>query len=191
MATKDDIITLPNKTLRQKSRRVVIITPEIEGVIEDMKQATLDWEASRQHEVGVALAAVQISKLLKIVIIRDNFDNKQDRGFQVFINPQITKREGIIEDDFEGCLSVTGIYGKVPRHSKVRLRALDETGREIRVKAEGFLARVLQHEVDHTDGVLFTDHIKDSPAAFFELTDQGKLKRLDYEKVRASGIFRD
>ncbi|MEX1995207.1 MAG: peptide deformylase [Candidatus Saccharimonadales bacterium] len=191
MATKDDIITLPDKALRQKSRRVGIITPEIHRVIENMKEATLDWEATRQHEVGVALAAVQINKLLKIVVIRGNFDDKQDHTFQVFINPQITKLEGEIEDDFEGCLSVTDIYGKVPRRSKVRLRALDENGREIRVKAEGFLARVLQHEVDHTDGILFTDHIKDSPEAFFELTDEGKLKRLDYEKVRASGIFRD
>ncbi len=67
-----------------------------------MKAATLDWEDSRAHEVGVALAAVQINDLRRVVIIRHNFDDKSDRQFQVFINPEITKYEGTKEEDYEG-----------------------------------------------------------------------------------------
>jgi peptide deformylase len=181
--TKDDIIALPNPRLRQKSQRVGVITPEIRQIVDDMKAATMDWDASRAHEVGVALAAVQIDRLYKIVIVRDDYNDKDTRTFTVFINPQITKREGTVEADFEGCLSVPNVYGKVPRHSKVRVKALDLDGREFRVTAEGFLARIFQHEIDHTNGLVFIDHIKDDPKAFFRLrADDGKLEPLDYEK---------
>lgn len=191
MSAKDSIIALPNPHLRERSSKVNVITPEVRQVIKDMKDATLDWEASREHEVGVALAAVQIDRPYKIVVVRNNFEDKADKTFSVFINPQITKLEGDIEEDFEGCLSVTDIYGKVPRYSKVRLKALDETGQPIRVKAEGFLARIFQHEIDHVNGILFVDYIKDKPDAFYELTEEGKLKKLGYEKVRQTGILRD
>lgn len=190
MAGKEIIITLPNPHLRDKSRRVAIITDEVRKVISDMKEATLDWEESRPHEVGVALASIQINQPLKIIIIRNNFDDKQDKTFSVFINPEIVKYDGETEEDFEGCLSVVNIYGKVPRWTKVRMRALDEQGREVRVRAEGFLARVLQHEVDHTKGMVFVDHIKDNPKAFYHLTKDGKLIESDYEQIKKTGIFR-
>jgi len=188
--TKDDIITLPNPHLRNRSKKVGIITADVSKIIQDMKDATIDWENSREHEVGVALAAIQIDCDLRIVVIRNNFDNKEDKSFTVFINPIITKYEGSIEEDYEGCLSVPDVYGKVPRYSKVRLRALDEAGREFRISAEGFLARVFQHEVDHTNGIVFVDHIKESPEAFFHLKEDGHLEELDYEKdIRTSRIL--
>ena len=140
-----------------------------------MKAATLDWDASREHEVGVALAAVQIDQLYRIVIVREDYSDKKSRDFTVFINPEITKHEGEIEADFEGCLSVPNIYGKVPRHSKVRVKALDLEGHEFRVTAEDFLARIFQHEIDHTKGKVFIDHIKDDPEAFYRLGEDGKL----------------
>jgi peptide deformylase len=181
-ATKDDIITLPNSHLRQRSKKVGLITPEIKQLVADMQASTLDWEDHREHEVGVALAAIQIDQHLRIVVIRNNFDDKNDRTFQVFINPEITKYEGEIQEDFEGCLSVVDIYGKVPRHSKVRVKALDIDGKPIRLTAEGFLARVFQHEIDHTKGIVFIDHIKDNPEAFYQLGEDGHLHELDYEK---------
>lgn len=180
--TKDDIIALPNPHLRTKSERVGIITEEIHKVITEMQDATISWDQSREHEVGVALAAVQIDRLYKIVIVRNNYDDKNDHTFTVFINPKITKFEGVIEEDFEGCLSVKDIYGKVPRYTKVRVLATDEHGKEFRVSAEGFLARIFQHEIDHTNGVVFIDHIKDNPEAFYRLQTDGKLEPLDYEK---------
>ncbi|HUC89924.1 MAG TPA: peptide deformylase [Patescibacteria group bacterium] len=188
--TKDDIIALPNQHLRQRSKKVGVISPDIKEVIDGMKAATIDWENSREHEVGVALAAIQIDKALRIVVIRNNFDDKDDHTFSVFINPVITKYEGKLEEDYEGCLSVPDIYGKVPRYTKIRVKALDETGREFRVSADGFLARVLQHEIDHTNGKVFIDHIKDSPNAFFNLKKDGQLEKLDYDKkIRDNSIL--
>lgn len=191
MASKDDIIYLPNPHLRTRSKRVGMIGDNIKQLVREMEDTTLDWEDNRNHEVGVALAAIQIDKALRVVVIRNNFDDKKDRTFKVFINPVVTKYEGELIEDFEGCLSVQDIYGKVPRYDKVRVRATDLNGREVRLSAEGFLSRVFQHEIDHTNGKMFVDYIKDSPKAFYKLTEEGKLEQLDYEKdVLASGILR-
>lgn len=183
MATKEDIITLPNPHLRQRSKRVGVIDETVKQLIKDMEAATLDWEDSREHEVGVALAAVQIDQLLRVVVVRSNFDDKNDRTFITLINPEITKLEGEIEEDFEGCLSIKDTYGKVARHNKVKVKALDINGRPIRITAEGFLARVLQHEIDHTNGIVFVDHIREQKEAFYRLSDEGKLDQLDYDQV--------
>lgn len=179
---KDSIITLPHTHLRQRSKKVGLISAEITQLIADMEAATLDWEDSRAHEVGVALAAVQIDTLLRVIVIRNNFDDKNDRSFQAFINPEITKYEGTPEEDYEGCLSVKDIYGKVKRYPKVRIKALDVNGRLVRLTAEGFLARVFQHEIDHTNGIVFIDHIKQDRDAFFKLDTDGQLEPLDYVK---------
>jgi peptide deformylase len=187
---KSDIITLPNPRLRERSQKVGFISPEVKTLIQGMKEATLDWEDSRDHEVGVALAAIQVNRPHRVVVIRNNFDNKRDRTFSVFINPTITKYEGELIKDYEGCLSVPDIYGKVPRYSKIRIKAQDENGREIRLTTEGFLARIFQHEIDHTNGVVFIDHIKDDPDAFYNLKKDGDLERLDYEKnIRTNSIL--
>jgi peptide deformylase len=188
--TKDDIITLPNPHLRQRSKRVGLVTDEVRRIIDDMESATLDWEDSRKHEVGVALAAVQIDNMLRIVIIRSNFDDKHDRTFKAFINPEIVKYEGSVREDYEGCLSIKDIYGKVPRYTKVRIKAKDLSGKEVRLTAEGFLARVFQHEIDHMNGLVFIDHIKDNKEAFFKLDKEGQLEALDYDKdVRENSIL--
>jgi len=179
---KDDIIALPNPALRQRSKKVGIITDDTKTIIAGMKAATLDWEESREHEVGVALAAVQVDKLLRIIVIRNDFDNKSDKSFSVFINPVITKYEGALVRDYEGCLSIPDIYGYVERSTEVRVKAIDEDGREFRITAKGFLARIFQHEVDHTNGIVFIDHIKDDSKAFFKLRADGQLEQLNYEK---------
>lgn len=188
--TKDDVIALPHPNLRKRSQKVGLVTPEIRKIISDMQDATISWDRSREHEVGVALAAVQINQLFRIVVVRNNYDNKEDTSFTAFINPVITKFEGSIEEDFEGCLSVKNIYGKVPRYTRVRVKALDESGREFRITADGFLARIFQHEIDHTNGLLFIDHIKSNRSAFYKLTSDGSLEQLDYDKdIRDSRIL--
>lgn len=189
MSTKESIISLPHPSLRNRSKKVGFITNDILRVIEEMKSATIDWEKSRKHEVGVALAAVQINHLLRIVIIRNNCDDKSDISFTTFINPEITKYEGEVTEDYEGCLSIKNLYGKVPRHERVRVKAIDEKGQSFRVTAEGFMARVLQHEIDHTNGVVYIDHIKDHPEAFFNLDDDGHLIPLEYEKVIKNSLL--
>ncbi len=176
------LITLPNPHLRERSKKVGFMGDEVRQLVTDMEAATLEWEDGRDHEVGVALAAVQIDELWRVVVIRSNFDDKTDRTFRVFINPEITKYEGEMVADYEGCLSIKNVYGLVPRHSKVRVKALGLDGKEIRLTAEGFLARVFQHEIDHTNGIVFIDHIKDDASAFFTLTSEGKLEPKDYEQ---------
>lgn len=180
--TRDDIITLPNSHLRQKSAKIHVVTDDVIKLANDMTSAALDWEDSRPHEISAALAAVQVDKLERVVIVRADFDNKSTRKFVTLINPEIVKYEGEVVEDFEGCLSVKGVYGKVPRHNKVRVKAISLDGEEIRMKAEGFLARVLQHEIDHCNGVVFIDHIKDKKNAFYTLDKKGELRPLDYDK---------
>ena len=178
--TKDDIIALPNPHLREKSTRIHVITDDIIQLSDDMIAAALDWEDSRPHEISAALAAVQVDTLKRLVIVRSDFDNKSTREFMTLINPEVVKYEGEIVADYEGCLSVQHIYGKVPRHTKVRIKAMDLDGNEVRFKAEGFLARVLQHELDHCNGKVFIDHIKDKTDAFYTLDEKGELQPLDY-----------
>ncbi len=179
---KKELITLPNPHLRTRSQKVGFISDDVRELVAAMEAATLDWEATREHEVGVALAAVQIDSLLRVVVIRNNFDDKNDKTFQVFINPEITKYEVKTDYDYDGCLSIKNVYGKVPRSSKVRVKALNINGKEFRVTAEGFLARIFQHEIDHTNGIVFIDHIKDDPEAFFTLEEDAKLTPKDYKK---------
>jgi len=189
---KEDIISLPNPHLRQKSDKIYEVTPEILKTIDDMTTVALDWENSRPHEISAAISAVQIDHLERVVIIRSDFDDKAVRDFTALINPEIVKLEGEITSDYEGCLSVPDVYGIVPRHSKVRVKALDIDGNEVRFKADGFLARILQHEIDHVNGIVFIDHIRDKKDAFFKLDEKGDLQPLDYDKyIKNSNILWD
>lgn len=188
MANQNDIIALPHKSLRKKSKRVSVVGAKAKKLISDMIEAGLDWEAHHPHEVCVGLAAVQVNELKKIVIIRTEDTKKKE--FDVLINPRLVKTYGELELDFEGCLSVSGIYGIVPRYPKVKVQAIDENGKQFRVTANGFMARLLQHEIDHTDGKVFIDHIFGERNAFHKITSEGKIEKLDYKEVENSDLFR-
>lgn len=190
--TRNNIITLPNPHLREKSTRVKEINDEIIALVDGMTAAAIDWENSRPHEISAALAAVQLDHLDRVVIVRSDFDDKEEKGFTALINPEIVKYEGTLVSDYEGCLSVSNVYGKVPRYTKIRVKAVDVAGNEVRFKAEGFLARVIQHEIDHTQGIVFIDHIKDKADAFYTLDEKGELQPLDYdEHVKDNHILWD
>lgn len=180
--TKEDIIALPNAHLRTKSKQVTAVSKDIQQIVEDMSSATINWDQSREHEVGVALAAIQIDSPVRIIIIRNDFENKEDLSFTTYINPEIVKLYGDIVEDYEGCLSVPDIYGKVPRFSKARIKAMGLDGKTINITASGFLAKTFQHEIDHTNGILFIDKIKDNGEAFYRLNADGKLEKLDFIK---------
>ena len=189
---KEDIITLPNVHLRQKSRKVHTVTDKTRVLVKNMTDAAIDWEDSRPHEISAALAAVQIDQLERVVIVRSDFEHKDNQEFTVLVNPEIIKYEGEVTTDYEGCLSVKDIYGKVPRHSKIRVRALNAEGEPVRFKADGFLARVIQHEIDHTNGIVFIDHIRDDKEAFYELDEKGELQPLNYDtRIAGSNLFND
>jgi peptide deformylase len=179
---KAKIITVPDARLRKKSEKVREITPEIQKIIAEMIKASLEWEKEHEFELSAALAAPQMGYNKRIVVVREDMNNKENASFIALINPEIVKNEGKVEEDYEGCLSVPKVYGKVPRYNKTRIKALTEDGEEVRAKAIGFLARTLQHEIDHLNGILFIDHIKDKQDAFFELNEKGDLEPLDYDK---------
>lgn len=170
--TAKDIITIPNPLLRERSQRIGHIDASVQELAQGMIAATLDWEASREHEFGAALAAVQVAQPYRVVVIRNSFDNKADKSFGIFINPEIVKTEGEPVEELEGCLSVKDIYGAVLRYPKVKVKALNLEGQPVRVTATGFLARVFQHEIDHTNGVVFVDRIKD-PHKLYRLEPAG------------------
>lgn len=190
--SKDDIITLPNPHLREKSVRIHEINDDVIKLVDGMTAAAVDWENSRPHEISAALAAVQLDHLERVVVVRSDFDDKEEKGFTALINPEIVKYEGTLITDYEGCLSVSNVYGKVPRYSKIRVKAINIDGEEVRFKAEGFLARVIQHEIDHTQGIVFIDHIQDNTDAFYTLDEKGELQPLDYdEHVKNNRILWD
>jgi peptide deformylase len=173
-ATAQDIITLPDPRLHERSRRIGHIDASIAELAKRMAEATLDWEASRQHETGVALAAVQIAELERVIIVRNDFDNKADHEFSVFINPEIVKYEGEPKECMEGCLSVKDLYGVVKRYPKVKVKALNLDGEPVRLTATDFLAEVFQHEIDHTNGIVFVDRVEDS-TKLFHIEADGQL----------------
>ncbi|MDR2063959.1 MAG: peptide deformylase [Candidatus Nomurabacteria bacterium] len=174
------ILTTPDPRLRVKSKKVSEITPEIQKIIKEMIELSLDWEKSHPHELSAAMAAPQIGENVRVIILRNSLDDKHDISFTVLINPEIVKAEGVLETDYEGCLSVPRVYGLIKRHSKIRVKALLDTGEEVRFKIDGGFARTIQHEIDHLNGVLFIDHIKHQTDAFFELDNKGNLQPLDY-----------
>lgn len=188
---KSKIISLPDSRLRQKSETVFKVDKTILDIIKRMKKAAIEWEESRPHELSTALAAIQIGEPKRVVIVREEINNPKNKNFTVLINPEIIKKSGKKTKDLEGCLSVPDFYGQVPRYPKIKLKAKNEQGQTIFIKADGFLARILQHEVDHTNGIPFVDRIKEDHKAFYKLQEDGSLENIDYEEVRASGIFRD
>ncbi len=169
------IITTPDPRLRQKSTRVREITDETREIIADMVAASLDWEQQHPYELSAAMAAPQMGVNQRIIIVRDDLDNKDNQNFTALINPEIIRTEGKLETEQEGCLSVPEIYGLVQRPHKVKVKALLADGTEVRLKASGYLARTLMHEIDHLDGILFIDHIRDQKDAFYRMNDQGEL----------------
>ena len=176
------IITTPDPRLREKSTKVGKIDAEILDIIENMRKLSLDWEKAHPYELSAAMAAPQMGVNKRIIIIRDDMADKKKATFTALINPEVIKADGKIKTDYEGCLSVPSIYGKVPRASKVKVKAKLEDGTEVRIKATDELARTLLHEIDHLDGILFIDHIKGVKDAFYKLNDKGDLEPLDYDQ---------
>lgn len=184
MTKKDipSIVTTPDPRLRQKSEKVHQIDDETKRIIDEMIASSLAWEEEHEFELSAAMAAPQLGYNKRIIVVREDMSNKDNATFVPLINPVVIKTEGKIIEDYEGCLSVPSIYGKVGRPYKARIKAVTENGEEVRLKATGFLARTLLHEIDHLDGVLFIDHIKDQTDAFYKLNNKGDLEPLDYDK---------
>lgn len=146
-------------TLRSRARKISRMDEETLQIARDMVETVIG--------VGVGLAAPQIGVPLRLIVVDIPPDSieEDDPGFQMALyNPQIVRRRGGKETDEEGCLSLRNMYGPVERDLSVVVRAYDMQDRQIQITADGFLARVLQHEIDHLDGVMFTDHMENPEA---------------------------
>lgn len=178
---KKEVIVTPDPRLRQKSTKAKANDTETQRIIAEMIQSCIDWENEHEFELSAAMAAPQLGYNKRIIVVREDMNDKDNTNFTALLNPEVIKTEGKIIEDYEGCLSVPTIYGKVPRPAKARIKAQLEDGTEVRLKATDFLARTILHEIDHLNGILFIDHIKDDPQAFYKLDDKGDLVPLDYD----------
>ena len=132
--------------LRLLAAPVAAVTPEIKTLIKDMAETM--W-----HQVGIGLAAPQIGVSLRIFVMDDG-----KRGARAIVNPVVTERGGVVKEE-EGCLSLPGIFAEVERNKSLRIEGLDGEGQPISFEAQGLQAKIIQHELDHLDGVLFIDRL--------------------------------
>lgn len=157
------ILTIDNPQelaiLRSKARKVPVVTPRLADLAQQM------LETMRQAN-GVGLAAPQVGLLLRLFVAELPEDEETGDPAETYIlfNPEIVKGRGE-QVGYEGCLSIPGYVGEVARQDEVTVQGLDERGKTVRFKVQGYLARVFQHEIDHLDGVLYIDKLTD-PATY-------------------------
>lgn len=153
------IVRLGHPALRTPARALSpaeIATPETQALIDDMVATMFAAE-------GVGLAAPQVAEEIQLFVygVESPDDPEAAIPLRVVINPMLEPESGELVHDWEGCLSIPGLRGLVPRHPSVRLRGLDRTGRPFDVRLEGFEARIVAHEFDHLNGVIFLDRMRD------------------------------
>jgi peptide deformylase len=146
-----NILTYPDKFLGQPAKPVKNIDGTTQKIIEDMS-------FTMYNSKGVGLAAIQVG-FDKSLILYDVSPGEEKRSLQILINPRIIESNGRIISEKEGCLSVPDLRADVKRAESILVEAFDREGKPMRIDAEGYLAIVLQHEIDHLNGILFIDHI--------------------------------
>lgn len=158
--TLREIVYLPNPILRKKAKPVTKFDKDLQTLIDDMIE-------TMREAPGVGLAAPQINLPLQLAVIEyaegeDDEDRPEDapppeKKLFVIINPEITKVSEEKVLGVEGCLSIPGLLGEVERHEAIQVKALNRHGNPVKLKLDGWMARIFQHEIDHLNGVLFTD----------------------------------
>jgi peptide deformylase len=161
------VLRYGDPALRRRAAPVGEVTPEIRATIADMTETMYD-------EVGIGLAAPQVGIALRLIVVAD----EEGRGVQALLNPAIVDRGGEATGE-EGCLSIPGVFAPVTRSAWVKIEAQDVNGRPLALRATGLRARVLQHEIDHLDGVLFIDRI--------DPVTRDRIKR----KIKKEGLRED
>lgn len=160
-----EIVFADEPSLREDSQKVQRVDADLRELINDM------IETMRAND-GVGLSAIQVGVPERVVVVEvpimpeegeedEELEEPLETELYVVINPELSRTSRETEEGIEGCLSIPGWIGEVERHRAVTVEGLDREGDEVRVEAEGLLARVFQHEIDHCNGVLFIDHIED------------------------------
>jgi peptide deformylase len=147
-----EIKTLPSTVLRRKARKVTAFGPELQRLIDDMVETMRDAP-------GVGLAAPQVDVPLRVIVVEfgSEDDEEAPKKLYTLVNPEIARPSDEMVVATEACLSIPGFVGDVERHEAITIKGLNRFGKSQRVKAEGWLARIFQHEIDHLDGVLYID----------------------------------
>lgn len=167
-----EIVLIGNPILRQKAEPVRHFGPELRALVRDMIE-------TMQHANGVGLAGPQVGVRQRVIVVE--VPENEEEGITgpwigrpfALVNPEIVEASPEMEEGIEGCLSIPGYVGEVKRHVRVVVEGRNEWGKPRRIEAEGFLARVLQHEIDHLDGILYIDRLE----------SQEKLYKLEEEEA--------
>lgn len=163
------ILTFPDKFLRQPTKPVENIDGEIQKVIDGI--ADIMYEAP-----GVGLAAIQVG-YDKSIIVYDVSLKEEKRSLQVLINPKIISSEGKVVSENEGCLSVPDLRADIKRSASILVEGLDREGKPLKIEADELLALVLQHEIDHLNGILIIDHISSLKRQLYKRRVQKALRK--------------
>ncbi len=167
------IVTYPEKSLSIPSEKVEIIDDEVKQLIQDMGETMF-------HDSGIGLAAPQVGVNKRILVYDARAENPDDDGSKptiaVLINPEIVQASGSYLSENEGCLSVVDFRADVKRYEQVTVRATDRDGNLLEFDAHGLMAVIMQHEIDHLDGVLFIDRISSLKRAMYRKKRMKQLK---------------
>jgi peptide deformylase len=145
-----EIVTIPDEVLRRKAHKVTNFDKDLSTLIDDM------FETMRQAP-GVGLAAPQIDISQRVIVVEyAEEEDEKPKSFAI-INPEIIKTSAETEMGIEGCLSIPNLVGEVERFSAVAVKGFNKQGKPVKIKSNGWLARIFQHEIDHLEGILFTD----------------------------------
>lgn len=167
-----DILTTPDPFLRKRAKKVRSVTSEVKELIDDMV------ETMRQAP-GVGLAAPQVGVGLRVIVAEYGEPSEDPEAepkppkLHAIVNPEIVRHSNETNLDNEGCLSIPGYMGEVERYDAITVKGLNRQGKPIRIKANGWMARIIQHEIDHLEGVLFIDRA----------TQVWKLEEVEEEKL--------
>jgi peptide deformylase len=147
-----DIIYIPDPVLRRKAHKITTFDKDLQVLIDDMIDTVRDAPG-----VGLAAPQVGVSSRLIVVEYGDEEDETAPKKLYVVVNPEIIQSSEEKEEGVEACLSIPGLVGDVERNFQIVVKGFNRRGQPTRIKAEGWLARIFQHEIDHLDGVLYTD----------------------------------
>jgi peptide deformylase len=151
--TLREIVTLPDPVLRRKARTITRFDAELQSLIDDMIE-------TMRVAPGVGLAAPQIGVSDRLIVVEYPEDDEQEdapKKLYVVVNPEIKETSEETEMGIEGCLSIPGLHGEVERSLAVTVKGQTRHGQPVKIKAKDWLARIFQHEIDHINGVVFTD----------------------------------
>lgn len=147
------IVTIPEPVLRRKAHKITVFDKDLQTLIEDMIETL-------RAAPGVGLAAPQVGVSSRLIVVEYNVDEEDEESpkkLYVVINPEIVSPSEELVEGLEGCLSIPGIQGDVERHEKIVVKGLNRFGKPVKYKLSGWMARIFQHEIDHLEGILFTD----------------------------------